>query len=550
MLPLLLLAPLLLPLAQPARAGRVPGSPFPVGPRGLNCTDRLLVLNTSALSPDDAFTALTLQGVVSKACPRVYRLDPASDYALWLAHTAAVFGVAVDSTFANDLAGLVRTFAPTLAGYVTVSLTDNSTNVAVAAAAAMDVIAVTPANAHLAAGAGLRQVFDLRGRDLAWALATFNGSGGFAFSPRVTVLQQASKADCMGDYAIASGALQWWRDDVVSDPLAGRVWGALAPPFAALGWGPDERGTVGVVSALGGLMVASDWASNLDVLSQFDVPALAQQAAPPAPPPPPQQQHTVAFVMTDGDNLQWLLGGFATGSAWWGSPARGSVPMGWTLSPAAADLAPAVVHYLYANASSAPGGRDVFVGGVSGAGYFYPDAVPPAGLPPLAGLTAAYAAKAGLRIVNVMAAGDGAPPPAVAEAYLAHPELDALLWYNFDNYAGQRGAVEWVGGKPVVGARFALWGDGSNPAGPTFKNVTGLADALLALPRDPTSPDGYSLVPVHAWSHSVADVAAVAALLAAGAGGGVQVVPPDEFVARIIANVARPPASGGAAAAA
>ena len=90
----------------------------------------------------------------------------------------------------------------------------------------------------------------------------------------------------------------------------------------------------------------------------------------------------------------------------------------------------------------------------------------------------------------------------------------------------------------MIGGRFNLWGDGANPAGPTFKNVTGLAAALLALPRDPASPDAYSLIPLHVWSHNVSDAAAVLALLQA-AGGGVDIVTPDVFVARIVANVAR-----------
>ena len=34
--------------------------------------------------------------------------------------------------------------------------------------------------------------------------------------------------------------------------------------------------------------------------------------------------------------------------------------------------------------------------------------------------------------------------------------------------------------------------------------VQPLIDALKAMPRDPTSADGYSIVPVHAWSQKSA----------------------------------------------
>lgn len=47
--------------------------------------------------------------------------------------------------------------------------------------------------------------------------------------------------------------------------------------------------------------------------------------------------------------------------------------------------------------------------------------------------------------------------------------------------------------------------------------------------------DGYSLIPVHAWSRNVSDVIAVTQLLAPQ----VRVVKPDEFVQLITQNVQR-----------
>ena len=213
--------------------------------------------------------------------------------------------------------------------------------------------------------------------------------------------------------------------------------------------------------------------------------------------------------------------------------------MGWTLSAATADLAPAVPAWLYSAATP----NDVFVGGVSGAGYFYPDDVLSGGgagaMEELAGLSARFMAKAGLRVLNVLSRGTGVPA-AAAESYLSRPEIDALIWYPYSDYSGLRGSISWHAGKPVIGGRFNLWGNGSDPAGPTFFNVSGLAAALVAQARDPGSAAGYSLVPLHAWSHTVADAAEVMRLVrAALPGGGVEAVTPDEFVARIVANVKR-----------
>jgi hypothetical protein len=67
--------------------------------------------------------------------------------------------------------------------------------------------------------------------------------------------------------------------------------------------------------------------------------------------------------------------------------------------------------------------------------------------------------------------------------------------------------------------------------------VTSLAAALLQQSRDGTSAGGYSLIPLHAWSHNVTDARTVQALVNAAAPGAVEFVTPDVFVARIVANV-------------
>ena len=540
-----MLGALLLALAALAHSARVPSSPFPVPLDGLNASASLLLFYADGLSAADALTLSALQGVANRRRPTLARAVRGGAAELWLNATRDLWGVSLNySLAAAGLPALIADLAPRLplSGYVLCSLADASANAAAAFAAARGALVVTRDNAALAAGAGLRLLADVTGRDWAWAAAQVNGSAGFTFSRSVTTLQQPAKAPCcMTDYSVAFGALQWWEDDAGS---AAAPWRALAPGFAALGWGPDELGTVTAASRAGGAVVASDWASNLDVLSSFDVQALAQRRPPPPPPQPQPQQpqqpaaHTVCFLMSDGDNVQFLLGGFATGAQWFGSPARGSVPMGWTLSAATADLAPIVPHLLYANASAVDG----FVGGVSGAGYFYPDEVLAGGgaarLAGLAALTAGAMAKADLRVLNVLARGDGVSA-AAAESLLAQPQIEALVWYPFADYSGLRGAISWSSaGKPVIGGRFNLWGNGSDPAGPTFKNVSGLAAALLSQARDPASPAGYSLVPVHAWSHSVGDVAQVMELVRAG-GGGVEAVTPEEFVQRVVANVKR-----------
>lgn len=124
--------------------------------------------------------------------------------------------------------------------------------------------------------------------------------------------------------------------------------------------------------------------------------------------------------------------------------------------------------YLYGHASngSTPGSpaRDVFVAGVSGYAYLYPDDLGTAAeLAESAAITAAYMKKADMRIgaaargfrsgarrafhaprwtrfaVNVLVNGHGIAP-ATATAMLLSPSVDAMFLYNYDDYSGGRAA--------------------------------------------------------------------------------------------------------------
>ena len=72
--------------------------------------------------------------------------------------------------------------------------------------------------------------------------------------------------------------------------------------------------------------------------------------------------HTVAFVMSDGDNLQWLQNDWRS-EAWYGAPERGAVPIGWTVPAAAVQLLPSVLAWLTKHATA----NDTFVAGPGGA---------------------------------------------------------------------------------------------------------------------------------------------------------------------------------------
>ena len=108
----------------------------------------------------------------------------------------------------------------------------------------------------------------------------------------------------------------------------------VASQAAAYGWtSSDEHQFTAAVTKAGGVVHASDFAYNMALLSQL--PVYEAPPPPPAAPLPrnttqPQQQrggagvHTVAFVMSDGDNIQILQNDFIS-SRHWSHPERGAV---------------------------------------------------------------------------------------------------------------------------------------------------------------------------------------------------------------------------------
>lgn len=75
----------------------------------------------------------------------------------------------------------------------------------------------------------------------------------------------------------------------------------------------------------------------------------------------------VCFNVTDGDNLQYLQQYFASGQ-WWADPNRGKVPIGWSMSPNAAELFPDILEYFLTTKTD----NDEFVTPTGGVGLVTP----------------------------------------------------------------------------------------------------------------------------------------------------------------------------------
>ncbi|MFC7620817.1 GxGYxYP domain-containing protein [Microlunatus sp. GCM10028923] len=509
---------------QPGRAvADQPRSPYP---KGIEPTE-LFVVDRAGLTDDEAIMVATLQGLLARpgdrrAGPAIY-LDLPNGYRLWLDDLTERYEL--PATRADDPWGLVDRFADRVAGYVLYRSGGPTINVATTVAGVEGGIAVSEALEPTAIEHGLRRLADVRERDDAWAWRTYRGQ----LRSDLVVEQKADPevglfTHQLRDYATMAGAFTFYdgnsdfRRSVVED---------LDPDAAVIGWGDarqGEDGFVGVSSAAGVVTLPGDWAGNLACLSGISLPSL-QQRAPVRPRTPEPGRHHVAFVVTDGDNVQWLLNDLPTSQNWFGSPRRGTFDLGWGVPPSAIDLAPSVLDWYYRNASA---GRheDRFVVGPSGGGYLYPSRYPRDELTLHTAELARTMERADLGVVQILdfESFDDAD---LWSAYLRHDQITGLIYLEYSRYDGLRGRVRWVEDKPVISARTMLWEGLSSPAQ--------VIETLNAAGTDPTSVDGYSVVMLHCWSMNLDDLGHVVDNLAPH----VSVVTPDALVAMMSAAVRR-----------
>lgn len=298
-----------------------------------------------------------------------------------------------------------------------------------------------------------------------------------------------AKALPLRDLAVSIGA--WTVYDEPAADLTRQVLG-LGPHTRVYGWGRDELGFVGDVSRGGGAVIPADWSLNLSALRHLPV-ALPDRPRRVASGPRRAGERVVAFVVSDGDNLQWVGGRFVDDPGFWASPLRGRFPVTWEMPPEGFVTAPRILRHLLRTATP----RDDFIAGPSGYGYQFP------GLLPDRAASAAETDRAVSRVdwplVTLLNAQGGAEQ---ADPWLERPGIRGVLYKDYAPYNRGRGAVRWHAGKPAVAYRFLLWEQRGRQG--TLREdwlPAGVASAIGDLPAGPDAgTDAFALVNVHAWS--------------------------------------------------
>jgi hypothetical protein len=229
------------------------------------------------------------------------------------------------------------------------------------------------------------------------------------------------------EYAVALGTAVIWLDPKVAgeSELLDKFLSSMSPGSSFMGWWPQEGPGVERASKYGIATIASDWCSNLTVHSGT---SRVVHIKPMPLKPVLKNKIYVAFILSDGDNLQYtehLM------RKLWNNPDRGSVPIGWTVSPAMLDAMPAALNYYWKTSTS----NDNLISGPSGYGYTYPNAwSDEALLKQFVSKTADYNNRAGLRVITVWNTIVGGINSNVGNIYAS--EATSLLGVTAQNTGG------------------------------------------------------------------------------------------------------------------
>ncbi len=430
------------------------------------------VITYRDMSPPEQLLAATLQGLTAD--------NP--DKRIWLRnpgiYEALLQGIKMDGVKIHEAKSvweIVNEFKPDIKGVIVCKIGTDSLNVATSLCGPKGCVAVDESLLDLAKSNGFAVVEDVRGMDDRTALAKYKD----LFKHGVVVSQANTIAGHLRDFAVARHAYTCGTEPAFVKEAAAE----FGPEALVFGWGREREWVTGISSA-NATSVPADWALNLSIIETL--PAGKLESPKDATLKTEDNVRYIAFVMSDGDNLQWFCGGFFDGLRYWGNPLRGEFPITWEIPVSAAEFAPRALRYAYTTASK----NDSFVTGAGVPGYTYPHLQPDRVA--LAKSAAPYLRKADLPVVGVI--NDNAGTLQETFPILERPEVKGVLYKAYNPYDGMHGALIWHKGKPCISFKFDLRESRQPPEK--------IAEEVAKMPASPKTDEGsYALVTVLAWGY-------------------------------------------------
>jgi hypothetical protein len=517
-----------------------PASPVPTA-----VPTTLYVLSAQTLvklKPSEIITIRAIQGLVNRDAPTIFILLTygAVHDQDWLSVLTRTYKARVidkpDSTrHIDQLSWYVKEFRSHFAGYVlfdaaSAAAGGPSTDLAISLAGVLNAIPIDRNNSSLiqvAKSAGLKQLEDVSNRDYDWLMSS---SYWPKFNRDAIYFNQPSGLQPGADYAVARRMAAFW-DDVRNDPqmaTMAKMLSSQRPGGIVFGWGyTDDQHREDIFVGMASRFTQSvlDPPPNLSVYMHYPLQQALKNLAPPAR-PTNTNAHYVAFLYSDGDNPKVIFNELTKpGNDRYASPFRGKIPIGWTLPPTIPELAGPVVNQIYVMATPA----DVFLSGPSGYGYAFPSLIPQKQI--FAAQTQEAMVRLGLHDVLVLDTnGATGFTHAALDPLTAQPNVASVFFTAFNGVNQPRlGSVLWSNGKPVLPTATLDRKSGEGAGAMVARAASG----LNSLPKDATSPAGYTVVYVDFWSVSMTDLHNLMSSL----DPNVVVVRPDVLAAMAQANI-------------
>ena len=495
---LIFIVPILL-FYQKSISQRIENSPYPFS----STFDTLFVIYDNEFSSDDLFTIEILQGQLAKEKPKIFR-DIGTGSSVWINDLKENYNIHTDYNYSGNFNLLLSKFKTNINGYILYD--ENSVNEAITLCGLLNTIPIKEKQLNDIENLNILFIDDARDYSFDNILEQYSEN----LNDRILIYQNPNKRLFLGDYSVFTNSINFF--DTLRSDLTNSLFSRMKTNSILLGFSEyDEYQTI--KKATNNMLITqmADYAVNLSTLTNINTNI--SQNYHEASYVEFDDTHTVCFVMTDGDNIQWLLNWFATDERWFGSNNRGEIDIGWTISPALSELAPTVMQKIYNESKNTTEGRDYFIAAPSGLGYIFPDMY--SDLNSYCNLLNDFMVKSDLKIVNIIGNDES---QLTLYPYLIQDNIKGIFYYDYSKYSKLNGEISFYNNKPIISARYNLWGG--------FESPSSLVEKINNLPKDPYSPEGYSLIPVHNWSYSVDTIIKITE----GFDDKINVVAPDEFL--------------------
>ena len=378
------------------------GQLLPTFPAPAQTQDLFYLRNTTDA---EMFLFSSLKGLINRTQPRLFSYEgdahAEGEYA-WLNSLKYSY----NTNYMNNPWGLLTKYKAEISGLIVYDTAQvHTANLAATMAKGLNALVVSPTllSRLQAAPYNFEILADLRGQFTS-AIQVYQhiyDNYWNSTDKRLLIgLSPVNHTASLREYAIALGAAVIWLDPKKSaeSALLNKFLESMPAGANYMGWWPEEQPGVERVSYYGFTTIASDYCTNLTFHS-----GTSRTIEPRPMPAKPTLENKiyVAFIISDGDNLQYVEHRMRR---FWDDSRRGSVPIGWTLSSAMVDAMPGALNYFHQSSTD----NDNLISGPSGYGYTYPNYwlnssshVSSAELNNFTAKTEEYNLAAGLRVITV-----------------------------------------------------------------------------------------------------------------------------------------------------